>query len=103
VRADAAAVAGLPTVYAEPVGPPGREEMPACPVCAEELEELEPVRRLPCGHVYHGPCLLPWLARAHTCPACRFELKKDGAAVAALRRSAAREEASRELARGMYN
>lgn len=104
VRADTAAVAALPTVYAEPVGRPGREEMPSCPVCAEELEELEPVLRLPCGHLYHGDCcILPWLARAHTCPACRFELKKDGAAVAELRRSAAREEASRELARGMYN
>ncbi|GAB0489606.1 hypothetical protein MMPV_000831 [Pyropia vietnamensis] len=103
VRADTAAVAALPTVYAEPVGRPGREEMPSCPVCAEELEELEPVRRLPCGHLYHGDCILPWLARAHTCPACRFELKKDGTAVAELRRSAAREEASRELARGMYN
>lgn len=103
VRADTAAVAALPTVYAEPVGRAGREEMPSCPVCSEELEELEPVRRMPCGHLYHGDCILPWLARAHTCPACRFELKKDGAAVAELRRSAARDEASRELARGMYN
>lgn len=103
VRADTAVVAALPTVYAEPVGRAGREEMPSCPVCSEELEELEPVRRMPCGHLYHGDCILPWLARAHTCPACRFELKKDGAAVAELRRSAARDEASRELARGMYN
>ncbi|KAG8987498.1 hypothetical protein FRB90_003319, partial [Tulasnella sp. 427] len=29
---------------------------------------------LPCGHVFHAMCLVPWLTRNPTCPECRFNL-----------------------------
>ncbi|KIJ55135.1 hypothetical protein M422DRAFT_774264 [Sphaerobolus stellatus SS14] len=29
---------------------------------------------LPCAHVYHAECLLPWFARNTTCPTCRFDI-----------------------------
>ncbi|KAF8574986.1 hypothetical protein K439DRAFT_1665239 [Ramaria rubella] len=29
---------------------------------------------LPCAHVYHAECLLPWFSRNTTCPTCRFDI-----------------------------
>lgn len=32
-----------------------------CSVCWEDFKLSEPVRQLPCQHVYHAPCIVPWL------------------------------------------
>lgn len=32
---------------------------------------------MPCGHSYHGSCLLPWLEKTNSCAVCRFELSTD--------------------------
>ncbi len=34
---------------------------------------------LPCSHVFHASCLLPWFTRPHrtTCPTCRFDIDPD--------------------------
>ena len=47
-----------------------------CPVCIECFNAGDELVVLPCQglHVSHWACLQPWLATAHTCPACRFEL-----------------------------
>ena len=29
---------------------------------------------MPCSHLFHDECLVPWLERHNTCPVCRFEL-----------------------------
>ena len=34
---------------------------PLCPICNEDYEENEPLMKLPCDHIYHGPCVTPWL------------------------------------------
>jgi hypothetical protein len=39
--------------------------------CAPDLEDP---RRLPCGHVLGGVCILIWIEVGNTCPMCRFEL-----------------------------
>lgn len=43
-----------------------------CPICLEV--QFEYLRQMPCGHVYHNDCLVPWLRQQRTCPKCRREL-----------------------------
>lgn len=37
-------------------------------------ETRKAILALPCRHIFHGSCLLPWLSRQTTCPSCRFNL-----------------------------
>jgi hypothetical protein len=43
----------------------------ACCACREELCEGHTVNIMPCKHVFHPPCLAPWLAEHNSCPICR--------------------------------
>lgn len=45
-----------------------------CSVCWEDFTLSEPVKQLPCQHLYHAPCILPWLELHGTCPICRQNL-----------------------------
>lgn len=45
-----------------------------CSVCWEDFSFKEKVRQLPCQHVYHEPCIRPWLELHGTCPICRQNL-----------------------------
>ncbi|KAG8384555.1 hypothetical protein BUALT_Bualt04G0130000 [Buddleja alternifolia] len=50
-----------------------------CAVCKDEASAGEKVTRMPCCHLYHGDCILPWLRIRNTCPVCRYELPTDDA------------------------
>ncbi|XP_072989567.1 uncharacterized protein [Typha latifolia] len=49
-----------------------------CAVCADVFEATADARRLPCGHVYHYDCVVPWLLRRNSCPLCRAPLPEEG-------------------------
>ena len=43
-----------------------------CVVCLDAIREGEPVKRLPCGHVFQSSCIDPWLLEEKAvCPTCR--------------------------------
>lgn len=50
-----------------------------CSVCVEDLQEDEVVLKLPCEHLFHKICIVPWLELHNTCPVCRNGLvENDG-------------------------
>ncbi|EEF37176.1 E3 ubiquitin-protein ligase SGR9, amyloplastic [Ricinus communis] len=68
VAAAPSAVVALPTV--EVTGDVTGE----CAICREEMREGRDVCELPCQHLFHWMCILPWLKKRNTCPCCRFQL-----------------------------
>ncbi|KMZ56885.1 hypothetical protein ZOSMA_8G00290 [Zostera marina] len=71
VGASVTAVVSLDSVYCEGDG----KEW--CVVCREKMVKWRDVCGMPCGHLFHWSCILPWLRRRNTCPCCRFELPSD--------------------------
>jgi len=42
-----------------------------CAICLADFEVHCLVSRLPCGHVFHGPCIRRWFSAQARCPLCR--------------------------------
>ncbi|KAF2359402.1 Zinc finger RING-type [Trinorchestia longiramus] len=45
-----------------------------CSVCMEDFILEESVKKLRCEHLFHEPCITPWLKMHATCPVCRTSL-----------------------------
>ncbi|XP_057870622.1 E3 ubiquitin-protein ligase RING1 isoform X2 [Cryptomeria japonica] len=49
-----------------------------CAVCKDEFGAgAAEVKKMPCQHMYHSDCILPWLAQHNSCPVCRYEMPTD--------------------------
>jgi hypothetical protein len=48
-----------------------------CLICLDEQFIGSFSCKLPCGHLFHKPCLTEWLTKQCTCPVCRYELETD--------------------------
>ncbi|KAK7355687.1 hypothetical protein VNO80_14947 [Phaseolus coccineus] len=70
VAASARAVVALPSVEVRAGGI-------ECVICREEMRIGRDVCELPCQHLFHWMCILPWLGKRNTCPCCRFRLPSD--------------------------
>lgn len=53
------------------------EQNRQCSVCFGNCHVGHRMCRLPCGHLFHGSCIGPWLYKRCTCPVCRYELPTD--------------------------
>jgi len=49
------------------------EGQTSCAVCLCDFEGGETLRRLPCGHKFHRPCIDTWLRRNRACPLCNHD------------------------------
>jgi len=72
--ASKAAIESMPTVE---IGETQVETDAHCAVCKEAFELHAEARELPCKHIYHSDCILPWLSMRNSCPVCRHELPSD--------------------------
>lgn len=50
-----------------------------CAICKDVIPLGQSGKKLPCQHLYHGDCLIPWLNSRNSCPICRYELPTDDA------------------------
>ncbi|KAG0468203.1 hypothetical protein HPP92_017531 [Vanilla planifolia] len=72
--ASKAAIESLPTVEitSSHVGTDSH-----CAVCKEPFTLGGLAREMPCKHIFHEDCILPWLSLRNSCPVCRHDLPTD--------------------------
>eukprot|EP00164_Ancoracysta_twista_P002252 GFYU01002978.1.p1 GENE.GFYU01002978.1~~GFYU01002978.1.p1 ORF type:complete len:163 (-),score=22.94 GFYU01002978.1:88-576(-) len=56
-----------------------------CLICQDMYEKGQDLKRMPCSHLFHHACILPWLKKTNSCPKCRHELPTLDAAYEAMK------------------
>ncbi|KAF1883926.1 hypothetical protein Lal_00038280 [Lupinus albus] len=75
IAASKTAIESMPVVKIIPTHVKAESQ---CVVCMEPFELDCDAREMPCGHIYHSGCILPWLSVRNSCPVCRHELPTEG-------------------------
>ncbi|XP_077117993.1 RING finger protein 11-like isoform X2 [Ranitomeya variabilis] len=60
----------LPKGRYDPGSEPSEKKPKECVICMLDFVGGDPLRFLPCMHVYHMECIDNWLMRSFTCPSC---------------------------------
>ncbi|XP_054636336.1 RING finger protein 11a [Dunckerocampus dactyliophorus] len=60
----------LPRGIFDPGSDPSDRKVKECVICMMDFEYGDPIRFLPCLHIYHIDCIDAWLMRSFTCPSC---------------------------------
>ncbi|CAB1331922.1 unnamed protein product, partial [Coregonus sp. 'balchen'] len=64
----------LPVYHPTPMYDAGRDgsekKIRECVICMMDFVYGDPIRFLPCMHIYHMDCIDDWLMRSFTCPSC---------------------------------
>lgn len=71
-----------------------------CGICLQKFKLHDDTKRMPCKHLFHDLCLLPWLQKNNTCPLCRFELPTLDADYESLKRASHRRDRDDSQRRG---
>lgn len=71
--ASKSAIEALPLIEIDPTHLES-DSQSHCAVCKENFVLQSSAREMPCNHIYHPDCILPWLAIRNSCPVCRHEL-----------------------------
>ncbi|KAF8051752.1 hypothetical protein N665_1671s0010 [Sinapis alba] len=71
--ASKSAIEALPVIEIDPTHLES-DSQSHCAVCKETFLLNSLARGMPCSHIYHPDCILPWLAIRNSCPVCRHEL-----------------------------
>lgn len=69
-----AAVDAMPRIK---INPQHLTKSSHCPVCNEQFEVGGEAREMPCKHIYHSDCIVPWLTQHNSCPVCRQGLPSE--------------------------
>lgn len=72
--ASKAAMESMPTIE---ISEPHVDAETHCAVCKDAFEIGSEAREMPCKHLYHSDCIIPWLSMRNSCPVCRHELPSD--------------------------
>ncbi|KAK9672016.1 hypothetical protein RND81_12G070300 [Saponaria officinalis] len=76
--ASKAVVEKLPVVKVDEAVALKLGEEAECCICKEKLRVVgSEMQEMPCNHLFHPPCLKPWLDEHNSCPICRHELPTD--------------------------
>ncbi|TKC48819.1 hypothetical protein EI555_015047 [Monodon monoceros] len=60
----------LPKGVYEPGRDGSEKKIWECVICMMDFVHGDPIRFLPCMHIYHLDCMDDWLMRSFTCPSC---------------------------------
>ena len=52
------------------------DEAEKCSVCLIDYEDNVEIRKLPCEHIFHPPCIDTWLRTNKTCPLCKRDVQQ---------------------------
>ena len=52
------------------------DDLPHCSICLGEYEDGEAMVQLPCGHLFHEPCINSWTESHTKCPLCNLDLEE---------------------------